>query len=339
MAMSASRRLPHRRATTPRIQARTPPKSRGKAPSRGKKRRLARRRLAAWQSAAFALRDGCAVNPRLRFAPCPPKLVVLMKALAARARCVWLVGWCLVVASAASGDEPLRARAVAERLDALRETIASELTAELQRTNPAASYTVVWRIYEDLVIAGLERILPRHVPGLTASHFDAGTGGREKNRLADFAIVLPDGTIEISIKAARKSANPENDMGTFRDHPRRKQLFAAAFTAWVRYDDANPRAIRCDRVFFDRTWRLVGRSTLVDGVKYRKKDGNMRPKPWAMFDSGESYWASEAEFEAAVKRAELHRANELIREYLNDLSESDQRLLYEKLREKFAAPN
>lgn len=261
-----------------------------------------------------------------------------MKALLARARCAWLVGWLLVLAAAAPAAEPLRARAVAAQLDALRDTIASELTAELQRTNLAASYTVVWRLYEDLVVRALERILPRHLPGLTATNFDAGRAGREKNRLADFALVLPDGTIEISIKAARKSANPENDMGTFRDHPRRKQLFAASFTAWVRYDDADPRAIRCDRVFFDRTWRLVGRSTLVDGVKYRKKDGNMRPKPWAMFDSGESYWANEAEFEAAVKRAELHRANELIREYLGDLSESDQRLLYEKLRDKFATP-
>ena len=94
--------------------------------------------------------------------------------------------------------------------------------------------------------------------------------------------------IEISIKAARGSVNPENDMGTFRDHPNRKKLFAASFTLWVRYEDAGG-AITCDRVFFDRTWRFVGKSSLVDGVKYRKKDGNMRPKPWAMFDSGEAY--------------------------------------------------
>ena len=43
---------------------------------------------------------------------------------------------------------------------------------------------------------------------------------------------------------------------------------------------------------------MVGKSTLVDGVKYRKKDGNMRPKPWSMFDSGKAYWKSEDEFEA-----------------------------------------
>jgi len=73
----------------------------------------------------------------------------------------------------------------------------------------------------------------------------------------------------------------------------------------------------------------------VEGVKYRKKDGNMRPQPWAMFDLGESFWNSEEDFEAAVRRANVFRTNELIKEYLDDLSDADQRLLYEKLREIF----
>jgi len=230
------------------------------------------------------------------------------------------------------------AHSIATKLDALRTTLAAELTTELQRTNLSGSYTVVWRAYEDAVIAALEKILPAHFPELTATNFDAGTTGREKNRLADFAIRCGTNVIEVSIKAARGSANPENDMGTFNDHPNRQKLFSDAFTVWVRYDDSSKDAIRCDRVFFDRTWRFVGKSTLEDGVKYRKKDGNMRPKPWTMFDSGETFWKSEADFAAAVKRAEAFRAKEVVNERLQDLSEADQRALYEKLREKFSKP-
>jgi hypothetical protein len=99
--------------------------------------------------------------------------------------------------------------------------------------------------------------------------------------------------------------------------------------------DADGR-LRAARVLFDRT--PCGKSTLVDGVKYRKKDGNMRPKPWAMFDSGKSYWQTEVEFELAVKRSETYRANELVKEYLTDLSEDDQRVLHERLKEKFETP-
>lgn len=126
-------------------------------------------------------------------------------------------------------------------------------------------------------------------------------------------------------------------MGTFRDHPNREKLFAASFTLWVRYEDKGG-TLRAQRVFFDRTWRFAGKSTLVDGVKYRKKDGNMRPKPWSMFDSGKAYWQSEEEFESAVKRSETYRANELVKEYLTDLSDDDQKLLHERLHEKFAQP-
>ena len=223
---------------------------------------------------------------------------------------------------------------LAIQLDANRTNIFTELTARMSTNVVRGSYTTVWRQFEDQAISVMEEILPRLIPGLTSTNFASGEAGREKNRLADFAIVCGTNTIEISIKAARNSGQPENDMGTFRDHENRKKLFAAAFTIWVRYEDKSG-TLRAERVFFDRTWRFVGKSALVDGVKYRKKDGNMRPKSWAMFDSGKSFWKTEADFEAAVKRAEVFRANELVKEHLSELSEEDQRVLHDRLHEKF----
>ncbi len=237
----------------------------------------------------------------------------------------------------AGEDRAPVAQEISSRLDSLKENIATELTARMSTNAVRGSYTTVWRQFEDQVIAALEDILPRHIAGLSATNFASGETGREKNRLADFAILCGTNTIEISIKAARNTGQPENDMGTFRDHENRKKQFAAAFTVWVRYEDKGG-TLRAERVFFDRTWRFVGKSTLVDGVKYRKKDGNMRPKSWASFDSGKSFWKTEEDFEAAVKRAETFRANELVKEHLSDLSEGDQKLLHDRLHEKFVKP-
>lgn len=233
----------------------------------------------------------------------------------------------------------LTAAQVISKLDSLTTNLSVELTTRLGTNTVRGSYTTVWRQFEDLTIEALKDILPKHIPELGAKNFDGGetSQGREKNRLADFAIHCGTNTIEISIKAARNSGQPENDMGTFRDHENRKQLFAAAFTVWVRYEDKGG-TMRAERVFFDRTWRFVGKSSLVDGVKYRKKDGNLRPKSWAMFESGQSFWKTPAEFEAAVKRAETFRANELVKEHLSDLSDDDQKLLHERLHKKFARP-
>ena len=248
-----------------------------------------------------------------------------------------LIAVFLVVGSSISRAADPSAREIATRLDSIKDTIAAELTTRLSTNVVRGSYTTVWRQFEDLAIEALKEILPRHIPELGAKNFDAGQTGREKNRPADFAILCGTNVIEVSIKAARGTENPENDMGTFRDHPNREKLFVASFTLWVRYEDSGG-TLRAGRVFFDRTWRFVGKSTLVDGVKYRKKDGNMRPKPWALFDSGKSYWRSEEEFELAVKRSETYRANELVKEYLTDLSEDDQKLLHDRLHEKFDAP-
>ena len=250
---------------------------------------------------------------------------------------VWLAVLLAVLCSFGVPAAELGADVIASRLDVLKTTIAAELTARMSTNVVRGNYTTVWRQFEDAAIAGLEDILPRLIPDLSATNFDAGSAGREKNRLADLAIVCGTNRIEVSVKASRSSGQPENDMGTFRDHPSREKLFTASFTVWVRYVDSG-QTLRANRVFFDRTWRFVGRSSLVDGVKYRKKDGNMRPKPWAMFDSGQSFWKTEDEFQSAVKRAETFRANELVKEYLNDLSEDDQRILHEKLHEKFEKP-
>jgi hypothetical protein len=225
---------------------------------------------------------------------------------------------------------------VAAHLDANQANIAAELTARMSTNVVRGSYTTVWREFEDQAIQSLKVILPKHIPELSVKNFDGGEAnvGREKNRPADFAIVCGTNTIEVSIKTARNSGQPENDMGTFRDHQNRRKQFAAAFTVWVRYEDKGG-ALWAERVFFDQSWRFVGKSTLVDGVKYRKKDGNMRPKSWAMFDSGKAFWKTEDDFEAAVKRAETFRANELVKEHLSDLSEEDQKLLHDRLHEKF----
>ena len=249
---------------------------------------------------------------------------------------VWLGGLLLFRSTSLAETTPI-ARVI-EKLDSLKPTIAAELTAHMSTNVVRGSYTTVWREFEDMAIESLKDILPRHIPELSATNFDGGQTGREKNRLADFAINCGTNTIEISIKASRNSGQPENDMGTFRDHENRKKLFTAAFTVWVRYEDKGGK-LRAERVFFDRTWRFVGKSTLVDGVKYRKKDGNMRPKSWAMFDSGKAFWESDSEFEVAVKRSETFRANELVKEYLGDLSDEDQRVLHDRLHKKFESPN
>lgn len=230
--------------------------------------------------------------------------------------------------------ESLTAAGAAAQLEALRPTLVAAITAAVATNRYDTSYTTVWRDLEDDLSRALCAALTNHLAGFTADQCFAGVAGSEKNRPADLALVFGPDTIEISIKTARANQQPENDLGTIRELPARRRQFVASFALWARYDDRGA-TIQVDRVFFDRSYRFVGKSALLDGVKYRKKDGNLRPKPWAMFDSDTAFWATLEEFDAAVERSREFRARSLVQEHLRHMSEDDQRLLYEELRRKF----
>jgi hypothetical protein len=223
---------------------------------------------------------------------------------------------------------------VAAVLDSLKNIIVREVSIALKASVHESSYTTVWRDYEDDATEVICRILKEYIPSLTDENFARGVKGKEKNRLADLAVLCNEGNTAIAIKAARRSDNPENDLGTFRQYPDKKKLFNASFDLWVRYDDSESK-IKIDRIFFNRSFKFVGKSKLTGGAKYRKKDGNMRPKSWAMFDSGACFWNTEEAFEAAIQRSALFRANALVEEHLENMTEVDQRLLYVRLKKKF----
>lgn len=223
---------------------------------------------------------------------------------------------------------------VAAELHRLRNIIVREVYEATKEVEIASSYTTVWRDCEDAAVREIIRILKENIPTLTDENFDAGEKGSEKNRLADLAIICDEGTTAISIKAARVGSNPQNDLGTFRAYANKKRQFTHTFELWVRYDDSG-ESIRIDAIFFDEAYRFVGVYKATGGVAYRKKDGNLRPKPWKMFDNDTTFWNSPEEFARAFEVSRIYRANSLVQEYLVDMTEEDLRTLYETLKTRF----
>lgn len=223
---------------------------------------------------------------------------------------------------------------ITEILDSSKKEICEAVSTALKKVQVKSSYTTVWRDFEELAIEVICQFLKNRIPELTDDNFDYGSTGSEKNRLADLEIKDETGSVFVSIKAARLGKNPQNDLGTLRQYPSKKKLYLASFELWVRYSDTDGIAV--DRVFFDRAYRFVGKSNLAKGgVIYRKKDGNMRPKSWQMFDSGNTCWETPEDFERAVEISRIYRANALVEEHLSDMNEQDQRALYAILKKKF----
>lgn len=222
---------------------------------------------------------------------------------------------------------------VAAELQRLRNVVVGEVYDALKEVEIAAGYTTVWREFEDAANKEIIRVLKANTT-LTDENFNTGEVGREKNRLADLAIVCNEGAIAISIKTARTKKNPQNDLGTFRAYASKKRQFSHTFELWIRYADSGD-TICTDAVFFDEAYRFVGVYKATGGVAYRKKDGNLRPKPWRMFDDDTAFWNTHQEFARAFEASRIYRANSLVQEHLHDLADDDLRLLYETLKQKF----
>lgn len=225
---------------------------------------------------------------------------------------------------------------ILEYLDESHAAIQGELFKHLGKFIAQTDYSVVWKEYEDQAVVGMVKIIRTKFPGLGEKCFERGEVGKSKNRLADLLVRYKDEVILISVKACRASADSANDLGTFRQYPTKRRNYTGIFDIWVRYEDvALPPKVT--GVFFDRSFKFVGKMTIVDGVAYRKKDGNMRPKPWSMFDNGTCFWNTLEEFEAGMQRSIKFRANSLVNEHLQTMDEDDQRALYECLKAKFGS--
>jgi hypothetical protein len=125
-------------------------------------------------------------------------------------------------------------------------------------------------------------------------------------------------------------------LGTIRQYPEKKAQYSACYDIWVKYDDSK-RPIQVQGIYFDRSFRFVGRMSAAygAGVSYRKKDGNMRPKGWDMFDAGTCYWNTLEEFEAGIALSKSFRANSIVCEHLENMTEADKLILFRKLKKCF----
>jgi hypothetical protein len=225
---------------------------------------------------------------------------------------------------------------ILEYLDGSRADIEAKLFKQLKPFVAVKDYTTIWKDYEDRAIIEMIKIIRSEFSELTKKNFAIGKPGKSKNRVEDLFVIYKDEAILIAVKACRASGRTANDLGTFRQYPSKKAKYTGIFDIWIRYDDSNLPP-KVTGVFFDRSFKFAGRMSekFGGGVSYRKKDGNMRPKSWAMFDDGTCHWNTLQEFETGMKKSIIFRANALVEQHLATMSEDDQRALYESLRAKF----
>ncbi|ELB2056874.1 hypothetical protein QNZ53_002082 [Vibrio parahaemolyticus] len=163
---------------------------------------------------------------------------------------------------------------------------------------------------------------------------------KNKNEFPDLKVTVNSVNYALEIKAGESSTGPGNDMGTLRAYPKKLEDYNDnIYCIFIKYSKPTGTGlIVVNDVYFEKIYKFIGRMSgnpLL--LKYRKKDGNLRPKCWNDFESSTNYFSTKSEFETAIVHTNSYRSESIIIEHLERLSDSAlnkvKRIIEEKVTE------
>lgn len=179
--------------------------------------------------------------------------------------------------------------------------------------NNSYNYTTFGKIVEDLIADSLDAFFS------TRYHInkDQCKRAKNKNEFPDYLLLKKHA---IEFKSAINSKQPENDLGTINSSPEKLQSFGGnnIYFLFVKYAIDKDSVLIMD-VYFDYFYKFIGKSKL-NTLKYREKDGNLRPKSWKDFSQERSEWNSIEEFKNAFILTKSVRAQRLVEKHFEDMS-------------------
>ena len=146
---------------------------------------------------------------------------------------------------------------------------------------------------------------------------------KNKNEFPDLEIIINDIKYAFEHKAGESGAGPNNDMGTLNFYPDKIEKYGDnIYCVFINYSKANENnGIVTNFVYFDKIYKFIGKTAAIEGVlKYRLKDGNLRPKVWSDFSNNTVYFNTLDEFNNAIQKTLQYRAEKLVMQHVNSLN-------------------
>lgn len=161
---------------------------------------------------------------------------------------------------------------------------------------------------------------------------------KDKNEFPDITITLSDGLLAIDIKAGNRykksdghwkaCTNSENDLGTIRSWPEKLSKFGGdnIYYVFIEYSISD-KLHQIEAVRIDPFYKFLDINT-KGFVKYRKKDGNLRPKDFGV----PSKINSVSQFKSLLALTAIERAKSIIREHIETIPKEQRNALLDELK-------
>lgn len=150
-----------------------------------------------------------------------------------------------------------------------------------------------------------------------------------KNDFPDLEIEINGVKYALEHKAAAYNLKGElkssaaNDMGTINAYPEKiKKYGDNIYCIFVKYIVFPDDTIQIADVYFDKIYTFIGQGTGFDGqLRYREKDGNLRPKSWFDMANDIIYFPDLSSFQTALSETDIYRSKRIIQKKLDTLDQ------------------
>lgn len=211
----------------------------------------------------------------------------------------------------------------------LKDFIEKELQTKVE-TAGLNRYEIFGKEVEDPISDLIEEYLKNHEITYAAKR------AKNKNDFPDLELTI-DGKKYAFEHKAGEVGNNANDLGTLNAYPSKILKYDDnIYCVYVKYSKATGNSgIIVNDVYFDKIYKFIGKRASADGVlKYRKKDGNLRPKSWNDFRNNKVYFNTLAEFNSAIKKTIVFRAEQLVLQHIESMDVNSLQSILDLIKEK-----
>lgn len=194
-----------------------------------------------------------------------------------------------------------------------------DILAAFNKSQSQAGFRSIWEHFEDIINPVLIDFLTK--PPLSIPRADI-IEASSKSVYPDLKVKYKNKIYALDVKSGEDVINPWYDIGRLDTYEEKHlQKYAAEYCITVKWQ-GRPQSKVID-VFIEPTYKSVGYRTESKGVLYRPYDGKLRPKSWADFESGKSYWKDIEHFKQGLEASKNFRRISLIAEWYKEMNEAE----------------
>ncbi len=186
-----------------------------------------------------------------------------------------------------------------------------EILARFRSHDTKTGFRSVWEHFEVIVNPIWVHHLKRPPLSIPLSDIKEATS---KSAYPDLKIRFQSYWFAVDVKSGEDHINPWYDISRL-DTYEEKHLnkFAGEYSVVVRWKGRNP--VEVVDVYIEPTYQTVGYREASGGVSYRPYDGKLRPKPWADFEAGRTFWRDLNHFRVGLEASRSFRRKSYILEW------------------------